>query len=178
MKLQPANAALPPLFVLTLLGRTFMNLPCDDPFATLDAVLAELPQRDPLVLLEVHAEATSEKQALAWYANGRVAAVLGSHTHVATADARLLPARGHDAPVTAYQTDLGMCGPWTSVIGRKVDPVLFHLTTAMPEPFDVSEEDPRVSGVCVTIDVPTRSAVAIERFDLSANTAAPPFTAH
>ena len=174
MKVMPmrdgqVNGDLPPLYVMTLLGRIFMGLPAGDPFETVDQVLASLPQKDPLVLVEVHAEATSEKQALGWYLDGRVSAVVGTHTHVATADARLLP-QG-----TAYQTDLGMCGPMTSVLGRSVAPVLAHMTTAMHAPFDVAEGDPRVHGVFIEIDEKSRRATAIESFEEKANINAPPF---
>ncbi len=174
MKVMPmrdgqVNADLPPLYVMTVLGRIFMSLPANDPFVTVDEVLASLPQKDPLVLVEVHAEATSEKQALGWYLDGRVSAVVGTHTHVATADARVLPQGA------AYQTDLGMCGPMTSVLGRSVAPVLTHMTTAMHAPYDVAEGDPRVNGVFIEIDESSRRAVAIERFEEKANINAPPF---
>ena len=169
MKDGQVNRDLPPIYVMTVLGRIFMSLPADDPFATVDQVLAGLPVKDPIVLVEVHAETTSEKQALGWHLDGRVAAVVGTHTHVATADARILP-KG-----TAYQTDLGMCGPMTSVLGRSVAPVLLHMTTAMHAPYDVAEGDPRVSGVFIEIDEASRCATAIERFELKANVNAPPF---
>jgi 2',3'-cyclic-nucleotide 2'-phosphodiesterase len=157
------------LFVTTVLGRIFINLPANDPFATIDSVLAELPAVDPLVLVEVHAEATSEKQAMGWYLDGRVAAVVGTHTHVATADARILP---HG---TGYITDLGMTGPQESVLGRRIDRVLAHMTTSMPAPFDVAEGDPRVCGVFLEIDPTSRRTTHIERIELKADTGAPPF---
>ena len=157
------------LFVTTVLGRIFINLPANDPFATIDEVLSELPAVDPLVLVEVHAEATSEKQAMGWYLDGRVAAVVGTHTHVATADARILP---HG---TGYITDLGMTGPQESVLGRRIDRVLTHMTTSMPAPFDVAEGDPRVCGVFLEIDPKSRRTTHIERIELKADTSAPPF---
>lgn len=161
-----------PLFVITLLGRLFMpNLLADDPFACIDALLRQLPQVDPLVLVEVHAETTSEKQALGWHLNGRAAAVVGTHTHVPTADARILP-RG-----TAYITDIGMCGAQESILGRQIDPVLTKMTTAMPAPFDPAEADPRVCGAFIEIDEASRRAFAIERIELKANPNQPPFTA-
>jgi len=163
------NPDLPPVFVMTVLGRIYMGLPADDPFATIDAVLAEVPRKDPIVLVEVHAETTSEKQAMGWYLDGRVAAVVGTHTHVATADARILP-KG-----TAYQTDLGMCGPMTSVLGRSVDAVITHMTTAMHAPYEVAEGDPRANGVFIEIDENSRRATAIERFEVKADVNAPPF---
>lgn len=172
IRLQAVGDGLPELFVVTLLGRRFVDLPADDPFAVIDRILTQLPAKDPLVLVEMHAEATAEKQAMAWYLNGRVAAVLGSHTHVATADARLLPppsdpaSRAAHMAGTAYITDMGMCGPFASVIGRDIQPVLTHLTTAMHAPFTVAEGDVRVCGVFVEIDPGTRLARAIERIEL------------
>jgi metallophosphoesterase (TIGR00282 family) len=158
----PGDASLPEVFVTTLLGRVFASLPADDPFAAVDRVLSQLPVIKPILLVEVHAEATSEKQALGWYLDGRAAAVLGTHTHVATADAKILP-KG-----TAYITDLGMTGPHASVLGRRVDRVLKHMTTAMHAPFDVAEGDLRVCGVMVEINTDTRRAVRIERIELPA----------
>lgn len=159
----------PNIFVITILGRVYMNLPVTDPFGTLETVLANLPELNPIVIVEMHAEATSEKVAMGWHLDGRVAAVLGSHTHVATADARVLP-KG-----TAYITDLGMCGPYASVLGRDVGPVLTHMTTATHVPFRIAEGDPRVSGVCVEIDDQTGLANSIERIEMAADTAKPPF---
>jgi 2',3'-cyclic-nucleotide 2'-phosphodiesterase len=156
----PADGPLPEVFVTTVLGRVFASLPADDPFAAADRVLSQLPVIKPIVLVEIHAEATSEKQAMGWYLDGRVAAVLGTHTHVATADARVLP-KG-----TAYITDLGMTGPHESVLGRRIDRVLKHMTTAMHAPFDVADGDLRVCGVMVRIDTDTRRAVAIERIEI------------
>ncbi len=156
----PVDQPLPAVFVTTVLGRIFPNLPADDPFAAVDRVLDELPEEDPIVLVEVHAEATSEKQALGWYLDGRVTAVLGTHTHVATADAKILP-NG-----TAYITDLGMTGPHESVLGRRVDRVLRHMTTAMHAPFDVADGDLRVCGVFLEVDTETRRATGIERIEL------------
>jgi metallophosphoesterase (TIGR00282 family) len=159
------------LFVVTVLGRIFMNLPADDPFAAVENMLRQVTEKDPIVLLEIHAEATSEKQAIGWQFNGRVAAVVGTHTHVPTADARIL------SEGTAYITDLGMCGPQESILGREIDKVLTHMLTAMPAPFDVAEGDPRVCGVMIEINEKTGRATAIERIELKANPNAPPFTA-
>lgn len=147
------------LYVFTLLGRVFIDMPADHPFGVADRILQSLPDPAPLVLAELHAEATAEKQALAHYLDGRVVAALGSHTHVPTADARVLP-KG-----TAYLTDLGMCGPSLSIIGRKVDRVLKYMTTSMPSPFDVAMDEPSVCGAVVRIDVESRRAVSIERFE-------------
>lgn len=159
------------VYVITVLGRVFPTLPADDPFKAAQSVLAQLPDPNPIVLLEVHAEATSEKQAIAHYFDGKVAAVVGSHTHVPTADARILP---HG---TAYITDLGMCGPHHSIIGRRIDRVLAQMTTAMPAPFDVAHGDPRLNGVIIEIDTETRRATSIERLELQADPDKPPFIA-
>ncbi len=166
------------VYVFTVLGRLFMQLPANDPFATADAILAQLPDPAPLALVEVHAEATSEKVAMGWHLNGRVAAVFGTHTHVPTADARVLPAGvpGPDAAGgTAYVTDLGMCGPADSVLGRRADRVLKHMTTAMHAPFDVAEGNPQVHGVLIELDPATRRATRIESLHLTADTSRPPF---
>lgn len=159
------------LFVVTVMGRIFMSPPVDDPFATVERALRELPEKEPIVLLEIHAEATSEKQAIGWQFNGRVAAVVGTHTHVPTADERVL---SHG---TAYITDIGMCGAQESILGRDIDRVLGYMLTVMPAPFDVAEGDPRVCGVLIEIDEKTRRATAIERLELKADPQAPPFTA-
>ncbi len=160
MKLSPPGGRRN-LYVTTVLGRLFMSLPADDPFAAVDRVLAELPEKDPLVLVEAHMEATSEKIALGYYVDGRVGAVVGTHTHVATADARLL--RGG----TAFITDIGMSGPHESIIGRSVEAVVHQMTTAMHAPFDVATGDVRVNGVCIDLDETTGRAVAIERIELT-----------
>lgn len=157
------------LFVMTILGRLFLSMPVDNPFEAVDRVLGQLPVLKPLVVVEIHAEATSEKQALAHYLDGRVAAVLGTHTHVATADAQILP---HG---TAYITDLGMCGPHDSIIGRRIDRVITHMSTAMPAPFDVAAGNPRVNGVVVDIDADRLTAIGIERIELQADPNQPPF---
>ncbi|MEM1097413.1 MAG: TIGR00282 family metallophosphoesterase [Planctomycetota bacterium] len=165
--------------VVMLMGRLFMNGPqADDPFAALDRYLEGVPD-GACVIVEIHAEATSEKVALGWYANatGRVAAVVGTHTHVPTADARVLPKPGTDVSLpgspnpfpggTAYVTDLGMTGPDDSVLGRRVDRVLTFMTTATPAPFDVAEGRPAAHGVLIDVDERTGRASEIERFDLA-----------
>jgi len=167
MKLQ-SDATLPPLYMVTLLGRIYMHgSPADDPFATIERLLKTLP-RDGVVVVEMHCEATSEKIAMGHFLDGRVAAVLGTHTHVPTADARILPGG------TAFITDLGMSGPYDSVIGRRKERVVHHMTTAMPIPFDVAEGDVRACGVVVEIDQRGR-ATSIERIELLADMNRPPF---
>lgn len=166
-----ATQTLPPVYVMLVLGRIFPTLAADDPFATVAAKLAELPDAHPIVIVEVHGEATSEKQAVARHFDGQVAAVIGSHTHVSTADTQILPGG------TAYMTDMGMCGPHESIIGRRIDRVLTFMTTSMPTPFDVADGDPRVNGVLMDIDTTTKRAVHIERIELPADVHAPPFVA-
>lgn len=147
------------LTVINLMGRTFMPMPLDDPFRVADALLATLP-RDATVVVDFHAEATSEKLALAWYLDGRVAAVVGTHTHVPTADARILPAG------TAMVTDLGMVGPRDSILGVDVSPVVERFLTSMPNRFNVATGDEvDFNSVLIDIDDATRRARSIERID-------------
>ncbi len=157
------------LFMVTVLGRVMMPLPADDPFACVDGILAEIPERDGIVVVEAHMEATSEKIALARHLDGRVAAVLGTHTHVPTADARVL------AGGTAFITDVGMCGPYDSVIGRGADEVLKAMTTGMHTPFPVAEGGEQMCGCVVRIDLQTRRATSIERFGIEADRSRSPF---
>lgn len=145
-----------PIGVVNLLGRIFLR-PADDPFRTAEAALEELTPKTNIILVDFHAEATSEKMAMGWFLDGRVTAVVGTHTHIQTADERVLP-QG-----TAYITDLGMTGPYHSIIGRRVDRVLQALTTDMPAPFDVAKEDVRLTGVIVKADPDTGKALSIER---------------
>lgn len=147
----------PKVAVISVLGRTFMNMKADCPFHAVDRVLGELPRDIKLIVVDVHAEATSEKVAMGWYLNGRVTAVVGTHTHIPTADARILPAG------TAYITDLGMTGPYNSVLGRDKDRVIKSLVTGMPHAFDVAHDDVHLSGVMVEADSTTGRAIRIER---------------
>ena len=124
--------------VACVLGRIFVNLRADDPFAAVDRLLASMPESAKVRVVEIHAEATSEKVAMGHYLDGRVSLVFGTHTHIPTADATVLPGG------TAYITDLGMTGPYDSVLGRRKDRVLAHMTTAMPHPFDVASGDVRL----------------------------------
>lgn len=143
--------------VLSVMGRLFMRPPCDCPFHAVDRVLARLPEDVKVVVVDMHAEASSEKVAMGWHLNGRVAVLFGTHTHIPTADERVLD-RG-----TAYVTDLGMTGPYDSVLGRRKDRVLKALTTGLPCPFDVATEDVRLCGVLVKVDSETGKAHHIER---------------
>ncbi len=156
----PAGAGRPrDVFVITVLGRIFMSLPADDPFACVDAVLASLPEKSPVVIVEAHMEATSEKAAIAHYLDGRVTAVIGTHTHVATADARVLQGG------TAFITDVGMCGPHRTIIGRDVKGVLRAMTTGVHTAFEMGSGDDRANGCIIAVDPTTGRATAIERFE-------------
>jgi metallophosphoesterase (TIGR00282 family) len=145
--------------VFTLLGRVFLK-PVDCPFRAADRVLERLAMFTPVVLVDVHAEATSEKQLLGRYLDGRVSAVLGTHTHVPTADAHIRPGG------TAYITDVGMTGPYDSILGRRYDRVLGATLTNVPAHFDVATADPRLCGALVEIDPRTGRARAIERVEI------------
>ena len=145
--------------VVNLMGRVFMPVDMGDPFRAADALLGEVPAGG-IVLVDFHAEATSEKQALAWYLDGRVSAVVGTHTHVPTADARVLP-RG-----TAMVTDLGMTGAVDSIIGDDVTSVLNRFLTSMPTRLPVAAGGTAVmNGVLIDIDEDTGRARSIERVD-------------
>jgi len=145
-----------PVGVFTLMGRTFMK-PVDDPFRAADRILAALETRARVIVVDVHAEATSDKQLLARYLDGRVSAVLGTHTHVPTADEQVLPGG------TAFQSDVGMTGPYDSILGRRYDRVLASTLTGVPHFFDVATGDPRLCGALVTVDPATGKALKIDR---------------
>jgi hypothetical protein len=148
--------------VVNLLGRSFMAVQADNPFECAERILAELAAAAPdVVLLDFHAEATAEKVALGRFLDGRVAAVWGTHTHVATADEALLP-NG-----TGYVTDLGMTGPHDSVIGREVTPVVETLLTGMPTRWDVAEGDVRLSGAIFTLDAASGRCTGVKRVQLA-----------
>ncbi len=151
-----------PVGVFTLMGRTFMK-PVDCPFRAADRVLARIESMARVILVDVHAEATSDKHLLGRYLDGRVSAVLGTHTHVPTADDQILP-RG-----TAYQTDVGMTGPYDSILGRRYDRVLAATLTGVPHYFDVAQGDPRLCGAVVEVDPATGKALSIERVMLTAD---------
>lgn len=150
--------------VFTVLGRTFMK-PVDCPFRAADRVLERMRGQAPVVVVDVHAEATSDKQLLGRYLDGRVSAVLGTHTHVATADERILPGG------TAYQTDVGMTGPYESILGRRIDRVMTATLTGVFQHFDVATADPRLCGALVEIDPSTGKALKIERVSIDQNEA-------
>jgi len=145
--------------VINLLGRTFMGLDPDCPFRAADAALASL--RDTrTVIIDIHAEATSEKVAMGWYLDGRVSAVIGTHTHVATADAHILP-KG-----TAFVCDVGMVGPLNSIIGMDIEPIVERFLTQLPTRFSPVEKGPTIfNSILLDIDDASGRALRIERID-------------
>lgn len=143
--------------VVNLCGRVFMDM-VDCPFRTIDAILEEVATQNATVLIDFHAEATSEAQAFGWYVDGRCSAVVGTHTHVQTADARILP-RG-----TAYITDAGMCGALDSVIGMEVEQVVQRFRTQLPVKFEAARDRPAAQGVCLQVDCRSGLALGIQRF--------------
>jgi metallophosphoesterase (TIGR00282 family) len=148
--------------VVCLLGRLFMR-PVDCPFQAIDRVLASLPPEIKCVVVDMHAEATGEKQLMGHYLKGRVAAVLGTHTHVPTADEQILPGG------TAFISDVGMTGPYDSILGRRIDRVLPTTITFVPCPFDVATDDPRLAGALIDVDPQTARATQIRRLMLCAD---------
>ena len=145
--------------VMNLMGRVFME-PLRCPFELADEILTSAGHHCKIVLLDLHGEATSEKIAMGWYLDGKVSAIVGTHTHVQTADETILPGG------TAYITDLGMTGPYDSVLGREKVPVLKKFRTSMPARFEVAEGNPKACGVAVGINRETGRAQSIERFQL------------
>ena len=149
-----------PVGVFNLLGRVYMR-PVDCPFIAADRVLDEMPAEVKVRVLDFHAEATSDKQVMGRYLDGRVSAVLGTHTHVATADKQILPGG------TAFQCDVGMTGPHESIIGRKIDRVMTTTITFNPTQFQVAKGDIRLCGAVVDVDPETGRAQAIHRMTAS-----------
>ena len=148
-----------PCAVLNLQGRVFMP-DIDCPFKTADRLLEGLPRTVKVILVDMHAETTSEKQAMGWYLDGRVSAVLGTHTHVPTADEKILPGG------TAYISDVGMTGPYAGIIGNAKESVLERFLTSMPTRFEVAEDDVHLCGALLDVDDATGRARSIERFSL------------
>jgi metallophosphoesterase (TIGR00282 family) len=145
------------VLVMNLIGRIFLD-PLDDPFRAADAILAAHPET-PVVFCDMHAEATSEKTAMGWYLNGRVSAVVGTHTHIPTADARVLPGG------TAYVTDVGMVGPRDGCIGMDKDVVIQRFLSGVPNRFVVASGPVTFNSVLVTISSSTGRATSIQRVD-------------
>jgi metallophosphoesterase (TIGR00282 family) len=148
--------------VVNVMGRVFM-LNIDDPFAVVLREIDALKQRTRIIFVDFHAEATSEKIAMGWHLDGRVTAMVGTHTHVQTADERILP-KG-----TAYLTDVGMTGPHDSVIGVEIAAALGRFLTALPQKFETATGNPRLNAVIVDADEQTGRARSIERLSLNAD---------
>lgn len=150
--------------VINLVGRVFMRaLEC--PFKTAKKFVDQIKKETPIIIIDFHAEATSEKIAMGWFLDGEVSCVLGTHTHVQTADEQILPLG------TAYITDLGMTGPMDSVLGRSVERVLEYFLTGMPAKFEMAKENIQLQGVIVDIDEKSGRAQAIKRIKLKLNNA-------
>jgi len=145
-----------PVAVLNIMGRVFMP-PCDDPFRRIDEALSDLDPEIRIIIVDFHGEATSEKVAMGWHLDGRVSMVLGTHTHVPTADERILP-QG-----TAYQSDVGMTGPYQSVIGVMAEDVLQRFRTGMPTRFRTAKRGAELYAALVTVDEKSGRATAIQR---------------
>ena len=156
------TAAGVPVAVINLMGRVFMP-PCENPFPVVDQALKRLEGKAAVVLVDMHAEATSEKEAMGHYLDGRVSAVVGTHTHVQTADETVLPGG------TGYITDLGMTGAYDSVIGIEKDLAIRKFLTGMPVRFTTARRDPRMCGVVLEIDEASGRARSIERFQMRAD---------
>lgn len=144
--------------VVNLQGRVFMNT-IECPFTTFDRIYEEIKDTARIIVLDFHAEVTSEKMAMGWYVDGRASFCFGTHTHIPTADARILPGG------TGYITDLGMCGAFDSVIGMKRDAIIQKFITQRPHRFEVARDDVALNGVICEIDPATGSATGVERFE-------------
>jgi 2',3'-cyclic-nucleotide 2'-phosphodiesterase len=142
--------------VLNLQGRVFMY-PIDDPFRTADWALEKIKVETNIVVVDMHAEATAEKVAMGWYLDGKVSAVVGTHSHIQTADERILP-QG-----TAYITDVGMTGPYDSIIGMKKENAMRRFIYATPSKYEAADSDAKLAAVVFTIDKSTGKAISIER---------------
>ena len=145
--------------VINLMGRVFMH-PLECPFRTAEQEIEKIRKRTKIILVDMHAEATSEKIAMGWFLDGKVTAVVGTHTHVQTADDRVLPGG------TAYITDVGMTGPFDSVIGTRKELVLERFLTQIPNKFEVAKGDVRLQAVLIDVDEKTGRALTIERLSL------------
>jgi hypothetical protein len=146
--------------VINLMGRVFMK-PIDCPFRAAEREIDKMKKYTAIIIVDIHAEATSEKEAIGWFLDGRVSAVLGTHTHVQTADESILPGG------TAYITDVGMTGPFNSIIGIRKDAVMERFLTQIPNKFDVAKDDVRLQGVVVDIDGKSGKAIGIDRLTVN-----------
>jgi len=149
----------PVVAVVSLIGRIFMK-PAESPYIVIDKILPQAASKADIIVVDFHAEATSEKIAMGYYLDGRVSCLFGTHTHVPTADERILP-KG-----TAYITDVGMTGPVNSVLGRAIDNVVKSFRTQMPVPFEVASGEVKMESIVVTIDSSTKTAEKIERLSI------------
>ena len=153
----------PTVAVVALIGRLFMK-PSDCPYDAIDRILPQIEQKADVIIVDFHAEATSEKIAMGYYLDGRVSLCFGTHTHVVTADERIMP-KG-----TAYITDIGMTGAHDSVLGRGTESVLKAFRTQMPYPFEIATGDVKMNAILATIDSNTKKAERIERISVNADT--------
>lgn len=144
------------LGVVNLIGRVFMDA-VDCPFKQAEKEIEKLRKKTNIIFVDMHAEATSEKVAMGWFLDGKVSAVLGTHTHIQTADEKILPGG------TAYITDCGMTGPYDSVIGRRKDMIIERFLTQLPTRFEVADKDVQMHGVIVDVDKATGKASSIKR---------------
>ena len=152
--------------IINLQGRVFMPNHVDDPFRCADGLLKEHSRNSPVIIVDMHAETTSEKNAMGWYLNGRVSVVYGTHTHIQTADERILPGG------TAFITDLGMCGPFDSVIGMEKEIVINGFKSQLPRQFEVAKDNVVLQGVIVDVDEQSGKAKEIRRLRLHAEAVA------
>ncbi len=141
------------------LGQMYMGAN-DSPWAASDRIMSEMPSEVKVRVIDFHAEASSEKVAMGWHLCGRASVVFGTHTHTPTADARVLEGG------TAHISDVGMTGPYDSVLGRRKDRVLSALTTSMPAHFEIARGDPRMCGILASVDAVTGRALAAERVEV------------
>jgi metallophosphoesterase (TIGR00282 family) len=161
-----------PVSVAMVIGRVYVpTMPASDPFEAIDRILETEKSRAKVFVVEVHAEATGEKVALGHYLDGKASLVFGTHTHIPTADARLLPGG------TAYISDVGMTGPYDSVLGRRKEAVVKSMVTSMHVPYDVATGDVRLCGVMVEVDETTGRAISVERVEVPYVHAGPAYDA-
>jgi len=153
--------------VSCLLGQMFMKQ-TDSPWIAAERILAEMPEEAKIRVFDFHAEASSEKIAMGWHLNGKASIVFGTHTHIPTADARILDGG------TAFVSDVGMTGPYDGVLGRRKERVLNAFTTSMPTPFHIATGDPRLCAVLVTVDGESGLAESIERIEIAGRKPRPP----
>lgn len=144
--------------VIDVQGRTFMQPPLENPFRALDAAIAKMREETPVIFVDIHTETTSEKIAVGRFLDGRVSAVVGTHTHVQTADERVFPGG------TAFLCDAGMCGPTESILGREIEPILSRFYTNMPTTFPVAKGPVSLNGAIIDVDESTGKALEIRRF--------------